>query len=67
MKNSNTKAHYVTDSKLHQIERHCDLFKTIVVLNTVPGNNINIKEIILNYDFINQELFSCQSFTKSWW
>ena len=34
MKNSNKKAHYVTDGKLHQLERHCDLFRTIAVLNT---------------------------------
>ena len=25
MKNSNTKTHYVTGGKLHQLERHCDL------------------------------------------
>ena len=50
MKNSNTKAHYVTDSKLHRLERHCDLFRAIVVLNTAPGSNINIKEIISNYE-----------------
>ena len=30
-------------------ERHCDLFRTIAVLNTVPGSNISIKEIIGNY------------------
>ena len=39
MKNSNTKAHYGTDSKLNQLERHCDLLTTIAVLNTVPGSN----------------------------
>ena len=49
MKNSNTNDHYVTDSKLHQLDRHCDLLRTIVVLDTVPGSNINIKEIIENY------------------
>ena len=50
MKNSNTKTHYVTDRKLHQLKRHCDLFRTIAVLNTVPGSNINIKEVIGNYE-----------------
>ena len=50
MKNSKTKAHYVTDGKLDQLERYCDLFRTIAVLNTIPGNNINIKEIIGNYE-----------------
>ena len=57
MKNRNTKAHYVTDGKLQQLERHCDLFRTIAVLNTVPGSNINIKEIIENYE--------CSSLTRS--
>ena len=50
MKNSNTKAHSVTDGKSHQLERHCDLFRKIAVLNTVPGSNINIKKIIGNYE-----------------
>ena len=50
MKNSNTKAHYVTDGKLHWLEGHCDLFRTIAVLNTVSDSNINIKEIIGNYE-----------------
>ena len=50
MKNSNTKAHYVTDGKSHQLERHCDLFRKIAVLNTVPGSNIKIKKIIGNYE-----------------
>ena len=50
MKNSHTKAHYVTDGKLHQLETHCDLFRTRVVLNTVPGSNINTNEIIGNYE-----------------
>ena len=50
MENSITQAHYVTDGKLHQLERHCDLFRTIAVLNTVPDSNINIKEIIGNYE-----------------
>ena len=49
-KNSSTKAHYVTHSKLHQLEGHCDLFRKIAVLNTIPGSIINIKEIIGNYD-----------------
>ena len=50
MKNSNTKAHYLTDGKWHQLERHCWFFRTIAVLNTAPGSNINIKEIIGNYE-----------------
>ena len=50
MKNSSTKAHYNTDCKLHQLERHCDLFSKISVLNTDPGSNIKIKEIIGNYE-----------------
>ena len=50
IKNSNTNAHYVTDGKLHQLERHCDLFRTIAVLNTNPGSNKNIKEITGNYE-----------------
>ena len=57
MKNSNKNAHYITNSKLHQLERCRDLFKTIVVLNTVPGSNINRKEIIGNYE--------CSSLTRS--
>ena len=57
-KNSNTKAHYVTDGKLHQLERHCDLFRTIAVLNTVPGSNINIKRVIGNVE--------CSSLARSW-
>ena len=44
------KAHYVTDGKLHQPERHCGLFRTITVLNTVPGSNIKMKDIIGNYE-----------------
>ena len=32
MKNSNARTQYVTDGKLHQLERHCDLFRTIVEL-----------------------------------
>ena len=50
MRNSNTKTHYINDSKLHQLDRHCDLFGTIAVLNTIPGSNINIKEITDNYE-----------------
>ena len=49
MKNKNAQAHYVAKGKLHQLERHCD-FGTIVVCNTIPGSNINIKEIIGNYE-----------------
>ena len=48
MKNRKIKAHFVTDSKSHQLQRHCDLLRTIVVLNIIPGSNINIKEIIEN-------------------
>ena len=50
MKNSNTNVYYVTDDKLHQVGRHCDLFKTIVVLNTVHCSNMNVKEILGNYE-----------------
>ena len=50
MRNSNRKAHYVTEDKLHQLERHCDLLRAIAVLNTIPGGNINIKLIISNYE-----------------
>ena len=50
MKNSNTKAHYVTYGKLHQLKRHCDLFRAIAVLNTISGNNVDIKGIISNYE-----------------
>ena len=50
MRNSNTKAHHVNDSKFHQLERHCDFFRTVDVLNIVPGSNIIIKEIIGNYE-----------------
>ena len=50
MKNGNTKAYYITDGKLHQRERHCDLFRKIAVLNTVAGSNINIKKIVGNYE-----------------
>ena len=49
MKNSNTKAYYVIDSKLHHLERQYELFRTTAVLNTIPGININIKETIGNY------------------
>ena len=35
---------------LHQLERHCDLFGTIAILNTIPDSNINIKELIGNYE-----------------
>ena len=49
MKSSNTKAHYVTDGKLHQLERQL-LFRTIALVNTVPGSNINITEMIGNYE-----------------
>ena len=49
MKNKNAKAHYVAKGKFHQLERHCD-FRTIVVRNTIPGSNINIKGIIGNYE-----------------
>ena len=49
MKNSNTEAHYVTDGKLHQLERHCHLFRKIAVLNTVPSSTMNIEEIIGYY------------------
>ena len=49
MQNSNTKAYYVIDSKLHHLERQYELFRTTAVLNTIPGININIKEIIGNY------------------
>ena len=42
MKYENAKDHYVAKGKLHQLERHCD-FRTIVVCNTIPGSNINIK------------------------
>ena len=42
---------------LLQLERHCDLLRTIAVLNTVPVSNINIKEIIGNYE--------CSSLAKS--
>ena len=68
MKNSNTKAHYVTDGKLHQLERHCDLFRTISVLNTVPGSNINKKGIIVNYGYssLARSLFDANGFSKSW-
>ena len=50
MKNSNTNVYYVTDDKLHQVGRHCDLFKTIAVLNTVHRSNMNVKEILGNYE-----------------
>ena len=50
MKSSNTKARYVTDLELHQLERNCDLFRTIAVLNTVRGSNMKIKGIIGNYE-----------------
>ena len=50
MENSNTKAQYVTNGKLYQLERHGDLFRTKVVLNIIPGSNINIKEIIGKYE-----------------
>ena len=49
MRNSNGKAHDVNDGKFHQLDRHCDLFRTIAVLNNYPGFNMNIKEIIGNY------------------
>ena len=49
MKDRNTTAHCVTHDKLHQLARHCDLFRIIAVPNTVPGSNITIKEIIGNY------------------
>ena len=49
MQNSNAKAYYVIDSKLHHLERQYELFRTTAVLNTIPGININIKEIIGNY------------------
>ena len=32
MKNSNARTQFVTDGKLHQLERHCDLLRTIVEL-----------------------------------
>ena len=32
MKNSYTKVHYVTEGKLHQLDRHCDFFRTIAVV-----------------------------------
>ena len=50
MKNSNANSHYVINSKLHQLETHVDLFRTILVLNAIPGSNINIKEIIGKYE-----------------
>lgn len=51
MKDRNKTTHYVTYSKLHQLERHCDLFRIIALPNTAPGSNITIKEIIGNYEF----------------
>ena len=57
MKSSSTKARYVTDLELHQLERNCDLLRTIAVLNTVRGSNIKIKGIIGNYE--------CSSLTRS--
>ena len=48
--NSITKSQYVTDGKLHQPEQNYDVFRTIAVLNTIPGSDINIKEIIGNYE-----------------
>ena len=35
IKTSTTKAEYVADSKLHQLERHCNLLRTIAVLSTI--------------------------------
>ena len=62
MKDRNTTAHCVTYGKLHQLERHCDLSRTIAVPNTVPGTNITIKEIIGNYkcSLIARDLFDAR-------
>lgn len=61
VKNRNTKVHYVTHSKLHQLKWHWD-FRTIAVLNTVPGSKINRKEIVRNYECSSlNRSFSCVS------
>ena len=50
MKNSTSNASYVNDGEFGQLGRHFDLSRTTTILNNVPCSNINIKEIIGNYE-----------------
>ena len=43
MRNSTANARYVNDGKFGQLDRHFDLFRTITILNNVPGSNILAK------------------------
>ena len=67
IKNSNTKTPYVTDHKWQHLERHCDLFRTVAILNTFDGNKINTKKIIGNYECssLARSLFDAKSWC--WW
>ena len=64
MKNSNARTQFVTDGKLHQLERHCDLLRTIVELKGAlsgPRQFLSTKsplKIIKNGFFISHQKLS---------